>query len=47
MRAMLRWIRADLRASPARAIVVAAMAAGVVTVLLLSAGLLQGATKSG
>ncbi len=45
MHAMVRWIRADLRASPARAVVVAAMAAGVVTALLLSAGLLQGATN--
>ncbi|HKD87414.1 MAG TPA: FtsX-like permease family protein, partial [Streptosporangiaceae bacterium] len=45
MRAMARWIRADLRASTARAVVVAAMAAGVVTALLLSAGLLQGATN--
>lgn len=42
---MARWIRADLRASTARAVIVAAMAAGVVTALLLSAGLLQGATN--
>jgi putative ABC transport system permease protein len=45
MRAMARWIRADLRAGAVRAIVVAAVAAGVVTALLLSAGLLQGATN--
>jgi putative ABC transport system permease protein len=40
-----RWIRADLRASRARALTVAGVVAGVVTALLLSAGLLQGATN--
>jgi putative ABC transport system permease protein len=45
MRAMARWIRADLRSSTARALVVAGVVAGVVTALLLSAGLLQGATN--
>jgi putative ABC transport system permease protein len=45
MRAMARWIRADLRASTARALAVAGVVAGVVTALLLSAGLLQGATN--
>ena len=45
MRAMTRWIRADLRASTARALVIAGVVAGVVTALLLSAGLLQGATN--
>jgi putative ABC transport system permease protein len=45
MRAMARWIRADLRASAARALAVAGVVAGVVTALLLSAGLLQGTTN--
>jgi putative ABC transport system permease protein len=45
MRAMARWIRADLRSSTARALVVAGVVAAVVTALLLSAGLLQGATN--
>ncbi len=45
MRAIARWIRADLRASRARAVVIAGVAAGVVTALLLSAGLLEGATN--
>jgi len=45
MRAMTRWIRADLRASTARALVIAGVVAAVVTALLLSAGLLQGATN--
>ncbi len=42
---MARWIRVDLRAGAVRAVIVAAVAAGVVTALLLSAGLLQGATN--
>lgn len=45
MRATARWIRADLRASGARALAVAAVVACVVTTLLLSAGALQGATN--
>src|SRR5215472_7916093 len=45
MRAMARWIRADLRASKARAVVIVGVVAGVVLALLLSAGLLQGATN--
>ena len=45
MRAMARWIRVDLRASPARTLVITGVVAGVVTALLLSAGLLQGATN--
>src|SRR5215469_17886787 len=42
---MARWIRADLRASKARAVVIVGVVAGVVLALLLSAGLLQGATN--
>jgi len=42
---MIRWIRADLRASTARALALAGVVAGLVTALLLSAGLLQGATN--
>ena len=42
---MARWIRADLRASKGRALVIAGVVAGVVLALLLSAGLLQGATN--
>src|SRR5215472_4462638 len=45
MRAMARWIRADLRASKARAVLIVGVVAGVVLALLLSAGLLQGATN--
>ncbi len=45
MRAIARWIRADILASIGQAIAVAAVVAGVVTALLLSAGLLQGATN--
>lgn len=45
MRAILRWIRADMRASIGQALAVAGVVAGVVTALLLSAGLLQGATN--
>jgi putative ABC transport system permease protein len=45
VRAMARWIRADLRASAARTLVITGVVAGVVTALLLSAGLLQGATN--
>jgi len=45
VRAMAHWIRADLRASTARACVIIGVTAGVVTALLLSAGLLQGATN--
>jgi putative ABC transport system permease protein len=42
---MAHWIRADLRASTTRACVIIGVTAGVVTALLLSAGLLQGATN--
>src|SRR5215472_12037410 len=45
MRAMAKWIRADLRASAGRALAVAGVVAGVVTALLLSAALLQGTTN--
>jgi putative ABC transport system permease protein len=45
VRAIARWIRADMRASVGQAIAVAGVVAGVVTALLLSAGLLQGATN--
>ena len=45
MQATLRWIRADLRARRGQAIAVVAVVAGVVTALLLSAALLQGATN--
>lgn len=45
MRAVVRWIHADLRASVGQAIAVAGVVAGVVSALLLSAGLLQGATN--
>jgi putative ABC transport system permease protein len=45
VRATLRWIRADLRARPGQALAVALVVAGVVTALLLSAALLQGATN--
>ena len=45
MRAIARWIRADLRVSTGQALAVVAVVAGVVTALLLSAGLLQGATN--
>jgi len=45
VRAIGRWIRADMRASVGQAIAVAGVVAGVVTALLLSAGLLQGATN--
>ncbi len=41
---MGRWIRADMRASVGQAIALVSVVAGVVTALLLSAGLLQGAT---
>ncbi|HEY2507334.1 MAG TPA: FtsX-like permease family protein [Streptosporangiaceae bacterium] len=42
---MARWIRADLRASAGRALAIGGVVAGVVTALLLSAGVLQGATN--
>jgi putative ABC transport system permease protein len=42
---MARWIRADLLASTGQALAVAIVVAGVVTALLLSAGMLQGATN--
>ena len=42
---MARWIRADLRASKARALAIVGVVAGVVLALLLSAGLLQDATN--
>jgi putative ABC transport system permease protein len=45
MRAITRWIRADLQAGPGRAFTIAGVVAGVVTALLLSAALLQGATN--
>jgi putative ABC transport system permease protein len=45
VQATLRWIRADLRARPGQALAVGLVVAGVVTALLLSAALLQGATN--
>ncbi len=45
MRAVLRWIRADLRARTGQVLVSATVIAGVVTALLLSAALLEGATN--
>jgi putative ABC transport system permease protein len=45
MRAMARWIRADLRASTGQALAVVAVVGGVVAALLLSAALLEGATN--
>jgi putative ABC transport system permease protein len=45
MRAMARWIRADLRAGTGQAIAVVVVVAGVVATLLLSAAMLQGATN--
>ncbi len=45
MRAMARWIRADLRASTGQALAVVAVVSGVVAALLLSAALLEGATN--
>jgi putative ABC transport system permease protein len=43
--AALRWIRSDLRARAAQAVVAVLVVAGVVTALLLSATLLEGATN--
>jgi putative ABC transport system permease protein len=45
VRASVRWIRADLRARRGQAVIVTGVVAGVVTALLLSAALLQGATN--
>jgi putative ABC transport system permease protein len=45
VRAMVRWIRADLRASTGQAAAVVVVVAGVVAALLLSAALLEGATN--
>jgi len=45
MRAIFRWIRADLRARRGQALAVVLVVAGVVTALLLSAALLEGATN--
>jgi putative ABC transport system permease protein len=45
VRGIARWIRADVRASAGQAFAVAGVVAGVVAALLLSAGLLQGATN--
>lgn len=45
MPAAIRWVRADLRARWGQALVVIAVVAGVVTALLLSATVLQGATN--
>jgi putative ABC transport system permease protein len=45
VRAALRWIRSDLRARAAQAVVTILVVAGVVTALLLSASLLEGATN--
>jgi putative ABC transport system permease protein len=45
VRAATRWIRADLRARWGQALVVTAVVAGVVTALLLSATVLEGATN--
>jgi putative ABC transport system permease protein len=43
--AALRWIRSDVRARAAQAVVAVLVVAGVVTALLLSATLLEGATN--
>jgi putative ABC transport system permease protein len=43
MRAMLRWIRSDLRAHPGQVIVEVLVVGGVLTALLLSATVLEGA----
>src|SRR5215471_16739640 len=45
MRAGLRWIRADLRARPGQAVAMVLVVGGVVSALLLSATLLEGATN--
>ncbi|HUC55980.1 MAG TPA: FtsX-like permease family protein [Streptosporangiaceae bacterium] len=45
MRAALRWIRSDLRAHPTQVIVELLVVAGVLTALLLSATVLEGATN--
>jgi putative ABC transport system permease protein len=45
VRAAARWVGADLRARPGQALAVVAVVAGVVTALLLSATLLEGATN--
>ncbi len=45
MRAALRWIRADLRARPGQALAMAGVMAGVVSALLLSATLFEGAAN--
>ena len=45
MQATIRWIRADLYSRRGQAITVVLVVAGVVTALLLSAALLQGATN--
>ena len=45
MRAMLRWIRSDLRAHPGQVIVEVLVVGGVLTALLLSATVLEGATN--
>jgi putative ABC transport system permease protein len=45
MRAELRWIRTDLRARPGQALAMVLVVAGVVTSMLLSATLLEGATN--
>ncbi|HEY7144449.1 MAG TPA: FtsX-like permease family protein [Streptosporangiaceae bacterium] len=45
MRGILRWIRADVRARGGQLLAAAAVIAGVVTALLLSAALLEGATN--
>jgi putative ABC transport system permease protein len=45
MRAAVRWIRADLRARPGQAAAMVLVVAGVVTALLLSATLFEGAAN--
>jgi putative ABC transport system permease protein len=45
MRAIARWVGADIRASAGQAVAVVVVVAGTVTALLLSAALLQGATN--
>src|SRR5580700_10343178 len=45
MQATIRWIRADLYSRRGQAVTVVLVVAGVVTALLLSAALLQGATN--
>src|ERR1700683_1859838 len=45
MRAVLRWIRSDLRAHPCQVLVELLVVGGVLTALLLSVTVLEGATN--